>query len=100
MMLEMLSEVDRICKKYKIAYMLFAGTMLGAIRHEGFIPWDDDLDIVMLREEYERFLKIAEKELDLHKYYLQSEFSTHWPMFFSKLRRNGTACIEHTRSRV
>lgn len=94
MMLEMLSEVDRICKKYKIAYMLFAGTMLGAVRHKGFIPWDDDLDIVMLRDEYERFLELAEKELDPNTYYLQREFSSHWPMFFSKLRRNGTACIE------
>lgn len=94
MMLEMLSEVDRICKKHNITYMLFAGTLLGAVRHNGFIPWDDDLDIVMLRQEYERFLDVAKVELDLRRYYLQSEFSSHWPMFFSKLRRNGTACVE------
>lgn len=94
MMLEMLKEVDRICKKNGITYMLFAGTMLGAVRHNGFIPWDDDLDIVMLRSEYERFLKSAERELDTNFFYLQREFTAHWPMFFSKLRRNGTACIE------
>ena len=97
MMLEMLSEVDRICKKHQISYMLFAGTLLGAVRHEGFIPWDDDLDLVMLRPEYERFLEVAKAELDPERYYLQREFSPHWPMFFSKLRRNGTACIERYR---
>lgn len=94
MMLEMLSEVDRICKKNNITYMIFAGTLLGAVRHNGFIPWDDDLDIVMLRQEYEQFLNVAKEELDPEIYYVQSEFSSHWPMFFSKLRRNGTACVE------
>ena len=94
MMYQMLQEVDSICRKNKIRYMLFAGSALGAVRHQGFIPWDDDLDIVMLREDYERFLFAAENELDPETYYLQKEFSEHWPMFFSKLRRNGTACIE------
>lgn len=94
MMLEMLNEVDCICKKNNIKYMLFSGTLLGAVRHQGFIPWDDDLDIVIMRPEYERFLEIAPLELDKKKYYLQKEFTEHWPMFFSKLRRNNTACIE------
>lgn len=93
-MLEMLTDVDKICKKHNIKYQLFAGSLLGAVRHKGFIPWDDDLDIVMLRPEYERFLQIAPSELDTKKYFLQKEFSEHWPMFFSKLRKNGTACIE------
>lgn len=93
-MFQLLSEVDRICKKNNISYMLFAGTMLGAVRHQGFIPWDDDLDVIMLRPEYERFLKIAQSELEADSFFLQKEFSPHWPMFFSKLRRNGTACIE------
>ena len=91
---EMLQEIDRICRKNHIKYMLFAGTALGAVRHKGFVPWDDDLDIVMQRTEYERFMKIAPKEMDTEKYYLQQEFSEHWPMFFSKLRKNNTACIE------
>jgi len=91
---ELLEEFDRVCKKHGIKYMLFAGTALGAVRHGGIIPWDDDLDVVMLRGEYEKFLTVAPQEIDFKKYYLQAEFTEHWPMFFSKLRKNNTACIE------
>jgi lipopolysaccharide cholinephosphotransferase len=73
--------------------MLFAGTALGAVRHKGFIPWDDDLDVIMLREDYERFIMTAAEDLP-EEFYLQTEFSQHWPMFFSKLRKNGTTCME------
>lgn len=93
MMLEMLKQVDRICRRHHIPYMLFSGTALGAARHGGFIPWDDDLDILMGREAYERFAQVAPGELD-ESYYFQKEFSPHWPMYFSKLRRNETACME------
>lgn len=61
--IEVLEVVDRICKRYHIPYFADAGTLLGAIRHKGFIPWDDDLDICMRREDYNRFLQIAEEEL-------------------------------------
>lgn len=90
----LLCEFDRVCKTLKIPYVLFAGTLLGAVRHKGFIPWDDDLDIMMLREDYERFLREADSILDREGFYLQKEFSEHWPMFFSKLRLNGTTCLE------
>ena len=90
----LLSEFDRVCRELDIPYILFAGTLLGAVRHQGFIPWDDDVDIMMLREDYDRFLAEAEGVLDRERFFLQKEFSEHWPMFFSKLRLNGTACLE------
>lgn len=93
-LLQLLQEFDRVCKKLNIGYVLFAGTMLGAVRHKGFIPWDDDVDILMLREDYDRFLREADTVLDGQRFFLQKEFSEHWPMFFSKLRLNGTTCLE------
>lgn len=93
-LLTLLREFDRVCKVLDIPYILFAGTLLGAVRHQGFIPWDDDLDVLMLRADYDRFLAEAPSILDTDAFYLQKEFSEHWPMFFSKLRMNGTACLE------
>jgi lipopolysaccharide cholinephosphotransferase len=61
--LKILKEIDRICRKYKIRYMLDAGTLLGAVRHQGFIPWDDDADVAFTRKNYEAFLKVVRREL-------------------------------------
>lgn len=63
-MLEILRYVDRVCKEHNIHYWLSSGTLLGAVRHGGFIPWDDDLDIEMLREDYEKFLKVFPENED------------------------------------
>lgn len=93
-LLQLLAEFDRVCRKLNVPYTLFAGTMLGAVRHQGFIPWDDDLDVLMLRADYERFLSGAEEILDTERFFLQKEYSAHWPMFFSKLRLNRTTCLE------
>lgn len=60
--MEVLAEIDRICKKHGIMYFAYWGTLLGAIRHKGFIPWDDDIDIAMLRPDYQRFMQIAPEE--------------------------------------
>lgn len=61
--LRLLNEIDRICRKHGIRYMLDAGTLLGAVRHKGFIPWDDDADIVMRRESWEAFAMAVKNEL-------------------------------------
>lgn len=88
--IELLDELDRICKKHNITYHLFAGTLLGAVRHRGFIPWDDDLDVSLLREDYEKLIKVINTELD-DKYYFESpEKDKHSPFPFAKLKKNNT----------
>lgn len=64
--MEVLADIDKVCKKHDITYFADWGTLLGAVRHHGFIPWDDDMDICMRREDYMKFLKIAEQELPSH----------------------------------
>ena len=95
-LLELLRELDRVCTAHNIPYVLFAGTALGAARHRGFIPWDDDLDVALLRPDYERRLALDDGCWG-EKYFLQREFSPHWPLHFSKLRKNGTTCLEKYR---
>lgn len=70
-MLEMLKYVDGVCKKHNIKYWLCSGTLIGAVRHSGFIPWDDDLDIEMLREDYKKFVKVMKEEAQTN-YVLQT----------------------------
>lgn len=93
-LLEIAIDFDFFCKKHKIVYYLMGGSALGAVRHMGFIPWDDDYDVFMDFENYTKFLKISEKKLNVKKYYLQKENTEEWPMFFSKVRLNGTTFIE------
>lgn len=91
---EMLAEVDRICKKCGIKYCISAGTMLGAVRHQGFIPWDDDADVAFLRPEYEKFRKACETELDKTRFYFQDYRNTRgYRWGYGKLRRRGTEFI-------
>lgn len=68
--LDLLIETVRICDKYNIPYYLIGGTLIGAVRHKGFIPWDDDIDVAMPRDAYERFIRLAQTELE-HGYILE-----------------------------
>lgn len=79
-LLDMLVKIDELCKKYEINYSLSSGTVLGAVRHGGFIPWDDDLDLMFVREEYEKFLRIPNEEFQRCGFTLQKAFTKEWPM--------------------
>lgn len=95
--LEMLTEVDRICKKCGIKYNIIAGTLLGAVRHGGYIPWDDDADVAMLRPEYEKFRKACKRELDTSRFIFQDHRNTKgYRWGYGKLRRKNTLFLrEH-----
>lgn len=87
--LNIMQHIDEICLKYNIEYYIIGGTALGAVRHGGFIPWDDDLDIAMDRANYNKFLSVCKKELNNEVYYFQ-ESEVDWPLYFSKVRLRGT----------
>ena len=88
--IELLKDFDVFCKKYDLKYSIYSGTLLGAVRHGGFIPWDDDVDVFMERNEYERFLKLW-RENPVEGYYLQGTDSPDYEFInFSKIRKCGT----------
>lgn len=92
--LEIAKEIKRICEKNKIEYFIIDGTLLGAVRHGGFIPWDDDMDIGMTTSNYEKFLEIAPHELD-SRFFLQTEKSDEKSGYiFAKVRLNHTHFYE------
>ena len=91
---ELINEVKRICKKCNIHFGMVGGTMLGAIRHKGYIPWDDDADIGFLRTEYEKFREACKTELNHEKYYMQDLRDTEgYRWGYGKLRRKNTEFI-------
>lgn len=80
-----LVEFDRVCQKYDIKYSMEGGTLLGAVKYGDFVPWDDDIDVIMLRSEYERFLELAPRELR-EDYFLQSYHNVpEFPLNYAKL---------------
>ena len=72
--IDLLMQLDEVCKKHNLKCYITDGTMLGTVRHKGFIPWDDDIDVTMFRDDYEKLLKVAETEFK-YPYFLQTEYS-------------------------
>jgi lipopolysaccharide cholinephosphotransferase len=104
-LLEMLLEVDRVCRKNGISYCLFMGTMLGAVRHGGFIPWDDDLDVAMMRPEYEKFREACKRDLDQSRFFYQDHLTDpHYRWGYARIRRMDSEFVrlgqEHMKMRT
>jgi lipopolysaccharide cholinephosphotransferase len=104
-LLDMLVEIDRICKKHHIRYCIIAGTLLGAVRHKGFIPWDDDLDVGMTRENYLTFRKACEIDLDKTRFFFQDHATDKYYRWgYGRLRRKDSEFVrvgqEHMKMRT
>ncbi|QLH74251.1 MAG: LicD family protein [Methanomassiliicoccales archaeon] len=98
--LEILIEFDKICKKHGLKYFLFCGTLLGAVRHNGFIPWDDDLDLVMMRDDYEKLLKLPASELPPNISIISSKSHKNFPFYYSKMMNLNTKFVERSTSKL
>lgn len=91
--LDMLVEFDRVCRTNNIDYVLFGGSLLGAVRHKGYIPWDDDADIGMLREDYNRFKEHMDEMNPAICYFQDHETDPEYRWGYGKLRRTGTTYV-------
>ena len=91
--LDMVCELDRVCGKNNIKYAIICGTLLGAIRHKGYIPWDDDADIGMLREEYVKFKKVAYELNPEICFFQDHDTDEEYRWGYGKLRRTGTLFV-------
>lgn len=95
-MLEILLEVDRICRRHDIKYWLSSGTLIGAVRHKGFIPWDDDLDIEMLLPDYEKLMKVLPEELPDTMALQSQDTDPNYFFFYAKVRDRRSLLEENT----
>ena len=91
---ELMDELVRICDKHNLTYFLYGGTLLGAVRHKGFIPWDDDIDLIMPRKDYDKFAELCKTELNEKYFYQSYDTDKGTPFLFAKLRKNNTRVSE------
>lgn len=97
---KMMIELDKICRKHNIKYILDGGSLLGAVRHKGFIPWDLDMDVRMLRPDYERFCEIANKELPQGIFFQSYNTDPGYPWLYGKLRNQETKAVRLGQDRL
>lgn len=93
--LEMLKDLQQICDKYDLQYFAVFGTALGAVRHGGFIPWDDDIDVGMLRKDYDIFIRVVEKEMGDKYQIMTPEIDKNYACCVTKFQRKGTKFISY-----
>ena len=91
--MEMLHELERVCEKYGLTYFADSGTLLGAIRHKGYIPWDDDIDIVMLRDDYDKLLEVGPEEFKAPLFFQSAYTDNHYVRAVSRIRNSQTTAI-------
>ena len=99
-LLDMVKEISRVCEENDIHYFLYRGTFLGAVRHQGFIPWDDDMDVAMPRADYERFCRIAPEKLGEQYCFQNWHTDRDYAHPFGKVRKRGTVYVEAKCSRL
>lgn len=91
---DLLKEFVEFCEEHNLKYFLIGGTLLGAIRHKGFIPWDDDIDVALPRPDYDKFCSLAEKHFVGDTFFQSYRSDKHYPYVFSKLRNSNTTFVE------
>lgn len=100
MIYDIFVEFDRVCRKYNIKYSMEGGTLLGAVKYRDFVPWDDDIDVIMVRTEYEKFLQVAPDELN-ESYFIQSYNNVpEFPLNYAKLCYNGAKIYDYDYSHL
>ena len=97
---DLLKEFDRICRELELPYFLVCGSALGAVKYQGFIPWDDDVDVAMYRQDYEKFITMAPAMLPQNLFLQNHRTEPRFPQLYSKLRDSETTYIEKTAATI
>lgn len=98
--LDILKDFIKICQKYNLTYFATGGTAIGALRHQGFIPWDDDIDVCMLRKDYDTFMRVAPKEMGDTYIFMDAHTEPRYPLMFGKMIKKALVLLKKPISRL